>query len=84
VALVLGDNIFYGSHLQQLVKEHNDPEGGVIFAYHVSDPQHYGVVEFDEKQNVVSIEENPKIQNQIMLFPVCISMIIPWWKRQKY
>lgn len=60
VALVLGDNIFYGSHLQQLVKEHNDPEGGVIFAYHVSDPQHYGVVEFDEKQNVVSIEEKPK------------------------
>ena len=60
VALVLGDNIFYGSHLQQLVQKHNDPEGGVIFAYHVSDPQRYGVVEFDEKQNVVSIEEKPK------------------------
>ncbi|MFA4853509.1 MAG: glucose-1-phosphate thymidylyltransferase RfbA [Bacteroidales bacterium] len=60
VALVLGDNIFYGSHLQQLVQEHNDPEGGVVFAYHVSDPQRYGVVEFDEKQNVVSIEEKPK------------------------
>jgi glucose-1-phosphate thymidylyltransferase len=60
VALVLGDNIFYGSHLQQLVQEHNDPDGGVIFAYHVSDPQSYGVVEFDENQNVVSIEEKPK------------------------
>lgn len=60
VALVLGDNIFYGSGLQQLVQENNDPEGGVVFAYHVSDPQHYGVVEFDEKQHAVSIEEKPK------------------------
>jgi len=59
VALILGDNIFYGSGLQQLVYENNDPEGGVVFAYHVSDPQRYGVVEFDEKHHAVSIEEKP-------------------------
>jgi glucose-1-phosphate thymidylyltransferase len=60
VALVLGDNIFYGAGLQTLLQENNDPEGGVIFAYHVSDPQRYGVVEFDEKQMAVSLEEKPK------------------------
>ncbi len=60
VALVLGDNIFYGAGLQALLQENNDPEGGVIFAYHVSDPQRYGVVEFDEKQMAISIEEKPK------------------------
>ena len=60
VALILGDNIFYGAGLQTLLQENNDPEGGVIFAYHVSDPQRYGVVEFDEKQMAVSLEEKPK------------------------
>jgi glucose-1-phosphate thymidylyltransferase len=60
VALILGDNIFYGAGLQALFQENNDPEGGVVFAYHVSDPQRYGVVEFDEKQMAVSIEEKPK------------------------
>ncbi len=60
VALVLGDNIFYGSGMQKLLQANNDPDGGVVFAYHVSDPERYGVVEFDENLNAVSIEEKPK------------------------
>lgn len=60
VALVLGDNIFYGAGLAELLQKNNDPDGGVIFAYHVSDPERYGVVTFDEDQRVVSIEEKPK------------------------
>ncbi len=60
VALVLGDNIFYGRGLQELLMESNNPEGGIVFAYHVNDPERYGVVEFDDKQNAVSIEEKPK------------------------
>jgi glucose-1-phosphate thymidylyltransferase len=60
VALVLGDNIFYSNGLQQLLQENNDPEGGVVFAYHVSDPQRYGVVEFDDQKRAISIEEKPK------------------------
>jgi len=59
VALVLGDNIFYGNRLQELLVENSDPEGGVVFAYHVSDPERYGVVEFDEDNNAMSIEEKP-------------------------
>lgn len=61
VALVLGDNIFYGSGLAKLLQENNDPEGGVIFAYRVSDPERYGVVAFDEALNAVSIEEKPAV-----------------------
>ena len=60
VALVLGDNIFHGSELGVKLKEFTNPEGGVIFAYHVSDPERYGVVEFDENKKVVSIEEKPQ------------------------
>ncbi len=60
VALVLGDNIFYGSGLGQLLASNNDPEGGVVFAYHVSDPERYGVVEFDKNEKAISIEEKPK------------------------
>lgn len=60
VALILGDNIFYGVGMDNLLKENNNPEGGVVYAYHVSDPERYGVVEFDEKMKVVSIEEKPK------------------------
>jgi glucose-1-phosphate thymidylyltransferase len=60
VALVLGDNIFYGNGLSQLVFENNDPTGGVVFAYHVNDPERYGVVEFDNDFNALSIEEKPK------------------------
>ena len=59
VALVLGDNIFYGGGLSDNLKQQVDPEGGVVFAYHVSDPERYGVVEFDEEMNAVSIEEKP-------------------------
>ena len=59
VALVLGDNIFYGAGLGQLLESCNNPNGGYVFAYHVSDPERYGVVDFDEKNNVLSIEEKP-------------------------
>ncbi len=58
-ALVLGDNIFYGSGLQKILQENSDPSGGVVFAYHVSDPHRYGVVEFDLNQKAISIEEKP-------------------------
>jgi len=61
VALILGDNIFYGNGLSQLVQENNDPAGGVVFAYHVNDPERYGVVEFDDQFNALSIEEKPKL-----------------------
>ena len=60
VALILGDNIFYGTGLENLLMENNDPQGGVIYAYHVSDPERYGVVEFDENNMAVSIEEKPQ------------------------
>ncbi len=59
VALILGDNIFYGTGLQQILVQNNNPEGGVVFAYHVSDPERYGVVEFDKNNSAVSIEEKP-------------------------
>lgn len=60
VALVLGDNVFYGSGLIELLHENTDPDGGVVFAYHVQDPERYGVVEFDKEKNAISIEEKPK------------------------
>lgn len=60
VALILGDNIFYGSGLRKTLQSNSDPDGGVIFAYRVSDPERYGVVEFDEEKRVISIEEKPK------------------------
>ena len=59
-ALVLGDNIFYGGGIEHHLMESKDPDGGVIFAYHVSDPERYGVVEFDADMKAVSIEEKPK------------------------
>jgi glucose-1-phosphate thymidylyltransferase len=59
-ALVLGDNIFYGTGLEPLLVDNSEPNGGVVFAYHVSDPERYGVVEFDKNQKVISIEEKPK------------------------
>lgn len=59
VALILGDNIFFSSGLSKLLQENNNPDGGVVFAYHVSDPERYGVVEFDEHMNAKSIEEKP-------------------------
>ncbi len=60
VALVLGDNIFYGSGLSRLLQSNNDPDGGVVYAYQVQDPERYGVVEFDADFNVLSIEEKPE------------------------
>ncbi|MBI3510479.1 MAG: glucose-1-phosphate thymidylyltransferase RfbA [Bacteroidetes bacterium] len=60
VALILGDNIFYGAGLGGLMQVNIDPDGGVVFAYHVSDPERYGVVEFDSKGKVLSIEEKPQ------------------------
>jgi len=60
VALVLGDNIFYGSGLGSLLESCNNPDGGYVFAYHVSDPERYGVVAFDDAKNVISIEEKPE------------------------
>jgi glucose-1-phosphate thymidylyltransferase len=59
VALILGDNIFYGSGLPKLLKANNNPDGGVVYAYHVTDPERYGVVEFDENFKAISIEEKP-------------------------
>lgn len=59
VALILGDNIFYGAGMGNLLKENADPTGGVVYAYHVSDPERYGVVEFDKEMNAISIEEKP-------------------------
>jgi glucose-1-phosphate thymidylyltransferase len=59
VALILGDNIFYGSGLSKLLQSNVDPDGGVVFAYHVNDPERYGVVEFDQENRVLSIEEKP-------------------------
>jgi glucose-1-phosphate thymidylyltransferase len=59
VALVLGDNIFFGAHMQELLHSNTTPEGGVVFAYHVSDPERYGVVEFDGDNKALSIEEKP-------------------------
>ncbi|SEA87385.1 Glucose-1-phosphate thymidylyltransferase [Flavobacterium gillisiae] len=59
VALVLGDNIFFGSNMQELLRSNTKPQGGVVFAYHVSDPERYGVVEFDKDLKALSIEEKP-------------------------
>jgi glucose-1-phosphate thymidylyltransferase len=58
-ALILGDNIFYGAGLGKLLRENQNPDGGVVFAYHVSDPERYGVVEFDKDNKAISIEEKP-------------------------
>jgi glucose-1-phosphate thymidylyltransferase len=60
VALILGDNIFYGRGLPQLMQENSDPDGGVVFAYHVNDPERYGVVEFNSDLKAISIEEKPE------------------------
>ncbi len=60
VALILGDNIFYGTDLERRLSNAIDPDGGVVFAYHVKDPERYGVVEFDKANNVISIEEKPE------------------------
>lgn len=61
VALILGDNIFYGTGLSELLKNSTNPDGGIVYAYHVNDPKRYGVIEFDENENAISIEEKPAI-----------------------
>ena len=60
VALILGDNIFYGTGLSDLLKANTNPKGGIVYAYHINDPERYGVVEFDNDNNVISIEEKPE------------------------
>ncbi len=60
VALILGDNIFYGTGLADLLKANNDPDGGIVYAYHVTDPERYGVVNFDKEGKALSIEEKPE------------------------
>ena len=60
VALILGDNIFYGTGLEKLLQTNNNPDGGIIYAYHVHDPERYGVAEFDDNGKVISIEEKPE------------------------
>jgi len=59
VALILGDNIFYGTGLEHILRSATNPDGGIVFAYHVNDPERYGVVEFDQNNKVLSIEEKP-------------------------
>lgn len=60
VCLILGDNIFYGGGMDKKLSEYNNPDGGIIFAYHVKDPERYGVVDFDEDMNALTIEEKPQ------------------------
>lgn len=69
VALILGDNIFYGTGLSGLLQANNDPEGGIIYAYHVHDPERYGVVDFDDAGKVLSIEEKPEIPKSNFAVP---------------
>ncbi len=60
VAMILGDNIFYAQNFGEQLKAYHNPNGGVVFAYHVADPERYGVVEFDKSRRAISIEEKPK------------------------
>ena len=69
VALILGDNIFYGSGLDKLLQSNNDPIGGLIYAYHVQDPERYGVVDFDKNGTVKSIEEKPAVPKSRFAVP---------------
>jgi glucose-1-phosphate thymidylyltransferase len=69
VALILGDNIFYGANMSRLLKNNNDPDGGVVFAYHVNDPERYGVVTFDENMRAINIEEKPEFPSSNYAVP---------------
>jgi glucose-1-phosphate thymidylyltransferase len=69
VALVLGDNIFFGSNMDELLQSNTEPNGGVVFAYHVSDPERYGVVEFDNNFKALSIEEKPMVPKSNFAVP---------------
>jgi len=69
VCLILGDNIFFGSDLTETLQQCRNPQGGIVFAYHVSDPERYGVVEFDEEMNALSIEEKPAVPKSNFAVP---------------
>jgi glucose-1-phosphate thymidylyltransferase len=69
VAMILGDNIFYGSAMGSKLNQYTDPDGGVVFGYQVTDPERYGIVEFDDKMNAISIEEKPKIPKSHYAIP---------------
>ena len=69
VALILGDNIFYGQGMAKLLQSNNKPKGGVIYAYHVNDPERYGVVDFDKEGNAISLEEKPKVPKSNFAVP---------------
>lgn len=69
VALILGDNIFYGSGLTKTLQSANNPDGGIVFAYHVTDPERYGVVEFDKRLKALSIEEKPAVPKSNFAVP---------------
>jgi glucose-1-phosphate thymidylyltransferase len=69
VALILGDNIFYGTGLSELLQKNNNPNGGIIYAYHVNDPERYGVAEFDKDGKVISIEEKPQLPKSNYAIP---------------
>jgi len=69
VALILGDNIFYGSGMSKLLQSNTSPKGGIVYAYHVQDPERYGVVEFDEAGKAISIEEKPSVPKSSYAVP---------------
>jgi glucose-1-phosphate thymidylyltransferase len=69
VALILGDNIFYGANMEEVLQQNTSPTGGVVFAYHVNDPFRYGVVEFDQNQQAISIEEKPEFPKSNFAVP---------------
>ena len=69
VALILGDNIFYGANMKQLLQDNSNPDGGVVFAYHVHDPERYGVVTFDDNMKAISIEEKPEFPSSNYAVP---------------
>ncbi|TDI69780.1 MAG: glucose-1-phosphate thymidylyltransferase [Bacteroidetes bacterium] len=69
IALILGDNIFYGTGLKQILQQNTDPDGGVVFAYHVNDPNRYGVVSFDDNNTAISIEEKPEFPKSNFAVP---------------
>ncbi len=69
MALILGDNIFYGADLESRLQDASQPDGGVIFAYHVKDPERYGVVEFDKNHKAISIEEKPEFPKSNFAVP---------------
>jgi len=69
VALILGDNIFYGANMHKLLQDNNNPDGGVVFAYHVNDPERYGVVTFNDKMKAISIEEKPEFPSSNYAVP---------------